>query len=150
MPRRQGAETLTATAASHAPLLSFSYLPPTPRHPLAFSPFLISPGLPAFSAVCSEAGLCLLSRYSFSYYLGYFQLLLRVFRRISSGEKQRGLQRQTCIHDLEPHPGNLFIFSAAPLQAAATVSWPDSWAFTVGFWGAGHAFRQAVSKFSQI
>lgn len=68
--------------------------------PFEFSPFLILPGLPAFSAVCSEAGLCLLSCYSFSYYLGYFQLLLWVFRRISSGRKQRGLQRQIRIRDL--------------------------------------------------
>lgn len=83
--------------AAPSPGLSF---PDFPTSPFAFSSLLVLPGLPAFSAVCLEAGLCLLSRYSFSYYLGYFQLLLWVFRRISSGEEQRGLQRQTHLHDL--------------------------------------------------
>lgn len=47
------------------PLPSSSYLS---THIFSFSRFVWAA---SFSAVCSEAGLCLLSHYSFSYYLGY-------------------------------------------------------------------------------
>lgn len=142
VPRKLVAETL-------------SWLSPAPHIPTLFLPFAHPPLHSLFSgfiwavcllAVCSEAGLCLLSHYSFHITWDIFSSSSGFLGEFQVGEATWAVKANTSL-TREPCPGNLFIFSAAFPRAQ-----PRSPGLTLSLspWASGEQGKQTGCEFFRI